>query len=145
MFGQRPCLFGARDFTYFGYSKDVRDPLCKGIATTGGEPALILPTLHKNFFHKTPLGREWEPFWNCIWEQARQALASAEKIVIIGYSMPAADERARELLLKYSNPDSEILVFSGSRTEDICKDFRHSGFQNVNSSGRSHFEDYLNA
>ncbi len=145
VYGLRPCLFGERDFTYLGYSKDVRDPLCKGITRTGADPALILPTLHKNFFHQTSFGREWEPFWNYIWDQAQQSLRSAEKIVIIGYSMPKADERARELLLKQSNPDAEILVFSGSRTDGICEDFRKSGFQTVNSFGSGYFEDFLNS
>lgn len=114
VYSLRPRLFGERDFTYLGYSKDVRDPLCRGISNPAGEPALILPTLHKNFFHQTPFGREWEPFWNCIWGQAGQVLATAKKIVIIGYSMPTADERARQLLLEDSNPKAEILVFSGS-------------------------------
>ncbi len=143
VYGPRPCLFGERDFTYLGYSKDVRDPLCMGITRTGADPALILPTLHKNFFHQTSFGREWEPFWNYIWEQAQQSLRFAEKIVIIGYSMPEADERARDLLLKHLNPDAEILVFSGSRTGGICEDFRKSGFQTVNSFGSGYFEDYL--
>lgn len=145
VYGPRPCLFGERDFTYLGYSKDVRDPLCKGISKTGGDPALILPTLHKNFFHKTSFGQEWEHFWNCIWGQAQQALRSAKKIVIIGYSMPTADERTRELLLKHSNPDAEILVLSGSRTCAICEDFRNNGFRTVNSFGQGYFEGYLNA
>jgi hypothetical protein len=142
--GPRPCLFGARDFTYLGYSKDVSDPLCKGISRTGAMPGLILPTLHKNFFYQTHFGREWEPFWDYIWGQSQQALRSAEKIAIIGYSMPKADERARELLLKHSNPHAEILVFSGSRTAVICEEFRNSGFRTVNSSGGGYFEDYLN-
>jgi hypothetical protein len=63
--------------------------------------------------------------------------------VIIGYSMPNADERARELLLRHSNPNAEILVFSGSRTGAICEDFRKIGFQTVNSFGDGYFEDYL--
>src|SRR5258708_3558095 len=145
VYGPRPCLFGGRDFTYLGYSEDVRDPLCKHISTTAVEPALILPALHKNFFHQTFRGREWEPFWDNMWGEAARALDSSERIVIIGYSMPKGDERARELLLKDSNPNAEILVFSGSRTCAICKEFRDAGFQNVNSFGKGHFENYLNA
>jgi hypothetical protein len=145
VYGPRPCLFGERDFTFLGYPKEVRDPLCKGISTTGGEPALILPGLPKKFFHQTHFGQEWEPFWDRIWAQAQQALASAKRIVIIGYSMPTADERARELLLKYSNHGADIQVFSGSRTCAICKDFRNSGFRSVNSLGNNYFEDYLRA
>jgi len=90
-------------------------------------------------------GREREPFWNYIWEQAQQSLRSADEIVIIGYSMPKADERAKELLLKNSNRDAEILVFSDSRSGAICEEFRNCGFQTVNSVGDGYFEDYLNA
>lgn len=144
VYGPRPCLFSERDFTYLGYSKDVCDPMRKGVTRTGANPALILPTLHKNFFHQTSFGREWEPFWNHIWEQGQQSLRSAEKIVVIGYSMPKADERARELLLKHSNPDAEILVFSGSRTRAICEDFLENGFRKVSSFGDGYFEEYLN-
>jgi hypothetical protein len=144
VYGPRPCLFGDRDFTYLGYSEQVRDPLRRGITRTGANPALILPTLHKDFFHQTSFGREWEPFWNYIWEQAQQSLRSAEKIVVIGYSMPVADERARELLLKHSNPNAEILVFSGSRTGAICECFLQNSFQTVTSLGNGYFKEYLN-
>ena len=145
VYGPRPCLFSERDFTYLGYSQGVCDPLRRGITRTGANPALILPTLHKNFFHQTSFGREWEPFWNYIWEQAQQSLRSAEKIVVIGYSLPEADERARDLLLRHSNPNAEILVFSGSRTDAICEDFLQYGFQSVTSFGNGYFEDYLNS
>jgi hypothetical protein len=142
-YGPRPTLFGGRDFSYLGYPDHVRDPHCKGISTTGGDPALILPTLHKNFFHQTSFGREWEPFWNYLWGEAARALTAAEKIVIIGYGMPAADERARELLLNHSNPHAEILVLSGSRSSALCEDFTKSGFRSVNSLGQGYFEDLL--
>jgi hypothetical protein len=143
VYGSRPTLFCESDFSYLGYSNEVRDPHCKGISWTGGDPALVLPTLHKNFFQQTSFDREWEPFWNHIWGQAAHALHSSEKIVIIGYSMPAADERARELLLEHSNSNAEILGFSGSRTDSICEEFRKRGFQTVKSFGKGRFEDFL--
>jgi hypothetical protein len=143
VYGPRPVIFRDSDYTYLGYAKDVRDPQRNAVSTTGGDPALILPTLHKNFFHQTLLGREWEAFWNDLWTQAAHALRSSERIVIIGYSTPAADERARELLLERSNPGAEILVFSGSRTETICEEFRKHGFRTVRSSGKGWFEDFL--
>ncbi|HEV1994601.1 MAG TPA: hypothetical protein VGR03_09740 [Candidatus Acidoferrum sp.] len=143
VYGPRPTLLRESDFRYLGYSNVVRDPHCKGVSLTGGDPALVLPTLHKNFFHQTSSGREWEPFWNHIWGQAANVLHSSEKIVIIGYSIPAADERARELLLGHSNSNAEISVFSGSRTDAICEAFRKSGFRIVKSSGKGRFEDFL--
>lgn len=144
-YGPRPCLFGGRDFSYLDYPDDVRDPHAKGISSTGGDPALILPTLHKNFFQQTSFGREWEPFWNYMWSEAAQALNASEKIVVIGYSMPRADERARELLLKRSNHKAEILVFSGSTSSAICEEFRKERFRSVTSWGRGYFEDFLEA
>ena len=141
----RPAVTGGNDSAFLNYADSVRDPLWQGISRTGGEPALILPTLHKNFFHQTSLGREWEPFWDDIWGQAEQVLRSSNKVVIIGYSMPAADERARQLLLKHSSPDADILVYSGSRSNAISEDFRKCGFHSVKSSGQGYFEDYLNS
>jgi hypothetical protein len=144
VYGPRPCLFGERYFTYLGYPKDVRDPQCRHVSNPGGDPALILPALQKNFFNQTTFGNEWEPFWDDIWGQAAHALHSSDKIVIIGYSMPKADERARGLLL-HANRQAEILVFSGSNTHGICEEFRSHDFTNVSSSlGRRHVEDYLN-
>lgn len=143
VYGLRPTLFRQSDFKYLGYQNHICDLQWKG--TTGGDPALILPTLHKNFFHQTLFGREWQPFWDDVWGQAEQALQASSKVVIIGYSMPAADERARGLLLKHSNSTSDILIFSGSRTGSICEEFRQCGFQTVKSSGKGRFEDFLSS
>lgn len=141
--GARPVLLRASDFNYLGYSNLVRDPLGVGISRTGGEPALILPTLHKNFFYQTSFGHEWEPFWNNIWGQAEEALQLSKRIVIIGYSMPEADERARQLLLRRSNPNAEIIVLSESRTNAICEQFRSAGFTHIRTSEGRRFEDFL--
>jgi len=143
VYGPRPCVFGDRYFSYLGYPPEFRDPLARGITNTGGEPSVILPALHKIFFNETFAGRELEPFWDALWGLAGEALHATDKIVIIGYSMPQADERARELLMKGSNPDAEILVFSGGSTPDICQAFRKKGFRKVTSSGSCKFEDYL--
>jgi hypothetical protein len=144
VYGPRPVLFRESDFAFLGYSKAVRDPHSRGIGRTGGEPALILPTLHKNFFNQTHFGHEWEPFWNLLWSQAANSLQSSARIVIIGYSLPPADERARELLLTQSNKDAEVHVFCGSRTAVICEAFREAGFRTVKTSEKNHrFEDFL--
>jgi hypothetical protein len=142
-YGPRPCLFGSRYFSFLGYPPEIHDPLCQGISRPGGEPALILPGLHKSFFHQTFAGREWQPFWDHIWDMAGEAVRSADEIVVIGYSMPEADERARELLLKCSNPEAEILVFSGNSTHKICEEFREKGFGKTGSDEPRRFEDYL--
>jgi hypothetical protein len=133
----------SRYFSFLGYEPSIVDPHCQGISQTGGQTALILPTQNKKFFHPTFAGKEWEAFWNYIWAVAAEAVRLADKIVIVGYSMPQADERARELLLKRSNPGAEILVFSGGSSQDICHEFGKHGFQRVSSRGAGKFEDYL--
>jgi hypothetical protein len=143
VYDQRPAVFGKREFAFLGYGEDMRDPLMAQITRTGGDPALILPTLHKNFFHQTTFGREWEPFWDEIWRQAGESLGASEKVVIIGYSMPVADERARNLILKCTNPSAEVLVFSGSASGSICQAFQSCGFKPAVSAGSGYFEDFL--
>jgi hypothetical protein len=143
VYDHRPAVFGGRDFSFLGYGEDLRDPLTANITRTGGNPALILPTLHKNFFHQTTFGREWEPFWDYIWSQAAEALRGSEKIVIIGYSMPVADGRARDLILKSANRSAEVRIFSGSGSDSICRAFRDCGYPNVTSAGNGYFEDFL--
>lgn len=143
VYDQRPAIFGKREFAFLGYGEDIRDPLMAQITRTGGNPALILPTLHKNFFHQTTFGREWEPFWDEIWRQAGESLRASEKVVIIGYSMPVADERARNLILKCTNPSAEVLVFSGSASGSICQAFQSCGFEAAVSAGSGYFEDFL--
>lgn len=143
VYDQRPAIFGKRDFTFLGYGEDIRDPLTANITKTGGNPALILPTLHKNFFHQTNFGREWESFWDHIWGQAAEAIRASQKVVIIGYSMPVADERARDLILKRTNPNAEVAVFSGRDSASICGAFRNCGCQKADSAGNGYFEDFL--
>jgi hypothetical protein len=142
--GERPTLFFRPDFEFLGYPPEVHDPLCVAVRQSAGTSAMIMPTIHKKFFAATSAGRrEWEPFWDDIWAQAEVALQSSEKIVLIGFSMSPVDERARELLLKRSNLGAEVLVFSGSRTDAMCREFRGSGFETVRSFGNGRFEDFL--
>lgn len=143
VYDQRPAIFGNRDFTFLGYDEDIRDPLTTNITRPGANPALILPTPHKNFFHQTTFGREWEPFWDDIWGQAAGALCACETIVVIGYSMPVADERARDLILNRANRNAMVLVFSGSHSDSICRAFRDCGYPNVTSARSGYFEDFL--
>jgi hypothetical protein len=145
VFGDSPRLFFWPDFEYLGYSSDMRDPRCAGVDRSSGMTGIIMPTLNKHFFHETISGHEWERFWNLIWGQAEDAISRSSKIVIIGFSMSPADERARDLLLRCPDPNAEIAVFSGSRTEAICKEFREVGFRTVNSLGRGHFEEFLDS
>jgi len=68
--------------------------------------SLILPGRCKQFFVETSFGKELEWFWTSLWNHGAQALKNADHVVICGYSMPKADERARQLLLKQTKKDA---------------------------------------
>ncbi len=79
----------------------------------GGDKALIiLPTPPQELLPRDPnSAANGSPFGSDIWGQAARALRSSDRIIIVGYSMPAADERARDLLFKHSNSSADILYF----------------------------------
>ena len=70
-------------------------------------------------------------------------LGISDKVIIIGYSMPVADERARNLILKCTNPNAKVLVFSGSASGSICQAFHSCGLKAAVSAGSGYFEDFL--
>ncbi len=145
MLGSRPVIFFLRpDFEFLGYSRELCDPACAGISEAAGAPAIIMPTLHKRFYEETSFGREWETFWQHLWAQAGRALQSSQMIVIIGYSMASADEKARELLLQKSNRDACITVCCGHRSTTIRNEFDVHGLQYIETFGQGRFEEYLN-
>jgi len=100
--------------------------------------------LNKRYHEQTSFGAELSPFWNDLWACAESALWSSERIVIIGYSMPAADEKPRSLLLEKSNRNGTIEVFCGGSTSRISEMFSARGFSCACPAGGHHFEDYLN-
>lgn len=129
-----------RDIKYLGYSE------FSGRVFTGGGVAMknvILPGRCKQFFVETSSGRELEWFWNHLWNQAGYALRKAEKVVICGYSMPQADVRARNLLLKQTNKKASITVVSGGDSKRIADEFRDAGYENIELIGRGYFEDWI--
>jgi hypothetical protein len=140
----RPVIL-QREFGFFSYSNEISDPLC-GTQTSPAVPALISLSRRKFFYIRTSIGgREWEPFWNALWGQAGDVLNSSDKIVIIGYSMPDADERARDLLFRRCNRDAQIAIFSGGRGTQIAHEFTSRGFRRIETLGRGRFEDFLAA
>jgi hypothetical protein len=98
VFPERPVLMDPTDFSFLQFS-GMRDPESLRIGRGGAVPAIVMPTRRKQFFEPTTFGYEWEPFWRELWRQAEEALATSEELVMIGYSMPEADEAARALLL----------------------------------------------
>jgi hypothetical protein len=141
-FGPRPVVLPG-EFEFLNYPAELRDPLAPS-GTAGAYPAIIMPALNKRFYDRTSFGDELASFWDGLWASAEGALWSSERIVIIGYSMPAADERAASLLLGKSNPRASVEVFCGRSTKKISEMFSGRGFRCSTSIRGHHFEDYLN-
>src|SRR5258707_823208 len=117
VFGLRPVL-GSNELAFLGYP-DLTDPSFRhpGAAI----PTMIMPTRSKEFFFDTNLGREWEGFWDRLWQQAADALKGSDVVVLCWYSLPPADQRARDLLLERENVarGAEIVVSCGADTDTI--------------------------
>jgi hypothetical protein len=139
--GSRPIILPA-EFEFLGYPDGVSDPETPSGAA-GAYPAIVLPTLNKRFYENTSYGRELESFWSSLWTHAETALRSSDRIVILGYSMPRADEKARELLLNKANRSAHIEIFCARDTGAICDAFSSNGFPDVTTLGNHLFEDYL--
>jgi hypothetical protein len=138
--GPRPVI-ASGEFEFFGYPEGYRDP--RGLRLGAASPAIIIPTQHKRFYTPTSFGRELETFWTDLWQEAERAINSAERIVVIGYSMPLADERAATLLLGNPNHALDVDVYSGSSTMAIRARFANAGYSRVYTSGISTFQDFL--
>jgi hypothetical protein len=110
----------------------------------GGSVSVKLPEQKKRFYSVASTGEELREFWDRLWRRAADALSASQKVVIIGYSMPAADEQARDLLFQNSQRGADIVVCCGSNSGAIRKEFSDKGFSKVTSpSGNGYFEDFL--
>jgi hypothetical protein len=128
------------DANYLGYLE------FSGRTYSGGGTVLSLipPGRSKQFFIDTSFGRESEPFWNSLWFQAAAAARKSNQLVICGYSMRAADKRARELLLQTPNKkEVQVTVVSGEQSEGIADQFQAVGFRNVDAVQGGYFRDWL--
>lgn len=143
--GGRPVIFCRRDFAYLGCPDSVRDPECSGVTRSAGIPAMIMPTRNKRFYVKSSFGLEWEGFWGDLWSRAGQALEGSEQVVIIGYSMAPADERARALLLERIRPSAYVSVCCRGRSRALADELVSHGIVNVDVPGDGSFESFLSA
>jgi hypothetical protein len=140
-FGNRPVIFPG-EFAFLGYPAECRDPLTPP-GSAGAFPAIIVPGLNKHFYERTSAGRELEAFWESLWINAENALMFSDRIVMIGYSMPTGDIRARRLVLEKSNRDALVEIYCGPSTKSISETFASKGFRRIQTSGNSYFEDHL--
>jgi hypothetical protein len=140
--GSRPALFFRSDCEYLGFP-DFVDPNCARLRTAASSPAMIMPALPKRFYFETTYGLEWMSFWDGLWGRALDAIDGASEIVMIGYSLPAADERAREMLLNAVNKSVPLTICCGSATADIEQAFRDHGFGAIQRPTDPTFAGYL--
>jgi len=130
--GGRPVLFFRPDLEYLGYP-DFVDPRCRQLDTAASLPAMIMPALPKQFHFATTFGEEWKGFWDHLWQRAERAIANADELVVIGYSLPAADERARTMLLSTVNKSNRLSICCGNATARLEQEFRDHGFNGIQS------------
>lgn len=108
-----------QEFEFFEYTSDVKDP--KFFGGTGSD-LMILPARSKRFA---------APFWGRLWERAARSLATASEIVIVGYSLPLGDGRARKTLLDCGNKSARVTICCGNNSARIAREFIHAGFTTI--------------
>ncbi len=117
-----PVIF-TRDLELFGYEHLV-DPRVggnrMGVDNSG---TFILPDPRKKFY--------WERFWEPLWNAAAERLRAAKEVFILGYSMPAADVRARQLLFANIEKSTVISIHCRSTSDRTAEEFRSRGFTDV--------------
>jgi hypothetical protein len=141
--GSRPVLFFRPDLEYLGYA-DFIDPECLRLDTAASLPSMIMPALPKHFYFETAFGQEWKSFWDHLWHRAAGAIANADELVVIGYSLPVADERARTMLLDSGNKSVRLSIYCGNATARLEQEFRENGFNGIENCG-STFDDFLSS
>lgn len=105
---------------------------------------MILPTLDKEFWLDGGYADEFRHFYQSLWLAAARHLGRADKIVVIGYSMPDADHRARGLILHHANKFAAIELCSGEGANFRLRHaFESAGFLDVRMIGT--FEDLFPA
>ena len=139
--GYRPVLFFQPDLAFLGYP-DFTDPQCRGLDRAASLPAMIMPALPKEFHFRTEYGLEWKGFWDHLWGRAAGAISRADNIVVIGYSLPLVDERARDLLLGTSNKSVRITICCGNATARLEEEFRQHEFSGIESVAAT-FDGFL--
>ena len=125
------------------YPKSVLDKEFKASNVVGQSITLILPSYRKRYSVRTSIGPEFVAFYKSLWAEAAEKLRGANRIVIIGYRMPAADREPRKLLFCSTKRDAEVIICCGSSNADVKKQFEDRGFSRVSEAGT--FENFLRA
>jgi hypothetical protein len=128
-----PVIF-TRDLELLGYG-NLKDPRVGGDAMgVDNSGTFILPDPRKKFY--------WEVFWAPLWNAAAERLRVADEVFIHGYSMPAADLRARQLLFDNIPKSAAISIHCRSTSSRIAEEFHTLGFTNVTPFPVVGFEEW---
>jgi hypothetical protein len=136
--GPRPFVDN-RDSVLPGYPSSVLDREFENGGETDPSVTLVLPTYEKRFSVTTSVDDEWTGFYESLWSQAAESLQRSDSIVIVGYSMPAADRRSRALLLWSANKRADVTICCASSSATMKAQFESHGFWRVRDAGT--FED----
>ena len=139
--GQRPVIL-PQEFEFLEFP-GIKDPKFKGGAVNR---SMILPGRRKKFYTPTSINpRERERFWHGLWQNARGALRKADEIVVVGYSLPVADERARDLVFNEIDHNSLLTLCCGRESNfRLQQEFLGAGFTHVRTD-LEYFTDYIAA
>jgi hypothetical protein len=137
--GERPVIRRS-EFDYLGYENGSDRRCHKGPVQID---SMIMPTAKKRFFFDTSSGREWEGFWDSLWAQAATALSSSDEVYLIGYSIPAYDTRARDLIRSEIRPDVPIEVCCHDGTSSVVKTLREVGFGRASAAIDRTFDGWI--
>jgi hypothetical protein len=137
--GDRPVI-AKNELSFLGYTDAVDPRFGRGGAAL---PVMIFPAQSKDFYFAANTGVEYAGFWNKLWGQAAEALESASRVVICGYSLLEVDERARKLLLSAPKKGAEIVITSGDDTEHIVRDYQNAGYVRAAAADEVFFEKWV--
>lgn len=140
LLGQQPFIDN-HDLVLDSYPADVLDKSFQGGGVTDATITLVLPAHENSFSVTTSFGDEWHSFYESAWSQAAESLGRSDRIVVIGYSLPKADRKARAVLLCSANKRAEVLLCCGSSNTSLRQDFEDHGFGRVVEIGT--FEEVL--
>jgi len=132
VYPDRPILYSP-ELEFLGY-QGLGDRKAREGADAGAHVTMILPERSKRFL--------WKDLFDCLWGKAEAALRESEEIVVVGYSLPLADQRARAMILNRSRKGACVTVCCGRDSDKIAREFRESGFTNVNWIQGSTFEEW---
>ena len=80
-------------------------------------PVIVPPTLNKEPYREV---------FELLWKHAESALLEAEKIIVIGYSMPPSDKNIREFLFEILQKTVSLQMFAvADKCENVSEQFKN--------------------